>query len=116
MPGAGFDVAVTVALAQIPDRAGGVVFLGITESKLASRATGGENCGVALQHGHVVRALYGPSSGEARDRVDGKLVIKRLNALGPDWKSSDVALVAFVQNLRTGAIYEALSAPVCTNL
>ena len=57
MPRAGLDVAVTVTLAQIPDRAGGVVFLGITESKLASRVTGGENCGVALQHGYVVRAL-----------------------------------------------------------
>ena len=56
------------------------------------------------------------SGGQARDRADGKQVIKRLIALGQDWKSSDMALVAFVQTLRTGAIYEGLSAPVCTNL
>ena len=43
-------------------------------------------------------------------------MLKRLIALGEDQKSSGVALVAFVQNLRTGAIYEALSAPVRTNL
>ena len=109
-------MVVTASVAKMADRADAAVFLGITESNLASRATGGENRGAALQHGHVVRAPYGPFSGEARDRVDGKLVIKRLIALGQDWKSSDVALVALVQNLRTGAIYEALSAPVCTNL
>ena len=115
-PGAGLDVAVTVTLAQIPDRADAAVFLGIAESKLASRETGGKNCGEALRHGYIVHARYGPFSGEARDRVDGKLVIRRLIALGEDQKSSDVALVAFVHNLRTAAIYEALSEPVCTNL
>ena len=76
----------------------------------------GKNSGVALQHGYIVCARYGPFSGKARDRVDGKLVIKRLIALVQDWKSSDVALVAFAQNRRTGEIYQALSAPVCSNL
>ena len=109
-------MVVTASVAKMADRADAAVFLGITESNLAGRVLSGENCGVTLQHGHVVRALYGPFSGKARDRVDGKLVIKRLIAVRQDWKSSDVTLVAFAQNLRTGEIYQALSAPVCTDL
>ena len=109
-------MVVTASVAKMADRADAAVFLGITESNLAGRVTGGENRGVTLQHGHVVRARYGPFSGKARDRVDGKLVIKRLIAVRQDRKSSDVALVAFARNLRTGEIYQALSAPVCTDL
>ena len=115
-PGTRLDVALTATLAEMPDRADAAVFLAITESNLASRVTAGENRGVTLKHDHVVRALYGPLSGEARDRAEGKLVIKRPITLEQDWKRSDLSLVAFVQNLRTGEIYQALSAPVCTNL
>ena len=59
-PDAGLDAAVTVTLAQIPDRAGVVVFPGKTESKLASGVTGGKKPrrGV-LQHGYIVCARYG---------------------------------------------------------
>lgn len=116
VPGTELDVALTATLALIADRADAAVFLAITESNLSNRVTAGENRGVTLKHGHVVRALYGPLSGEARDRADGKLVIRRPIVLGQDWKRSDLSLVAFVQNLRTGEIYQALSAPVCANL
>ncbi|MCY7386617.1 MAG: DUF1223 domain-containing protein [Burkholderiales bacterium] len=114
--GTGLDVALTATLAPTADRADAAVFLAITESNLSNRVTAGENRGVTLKHDHVVRAIYGPLSGEAKDRVDGKLVIKRPIVLGQDWKRGDLSLVSFVQNLRTGDIYQALSAPVCANL
>ena len=115
MAGAGLDVALTATLPQVSDRADSAVFVAITESNLSNRVTEGENRGVTLKHDHVVRAMVGPLSGEAKDRADGRLVIKRPIALGQDWKRGDLSLVAFVQNLRTGEIYQSLSAPLCAS-
>lgn len=112
---AGVDVTLTATLPQLPDRADAAVFLAITENNLSNRVTAGENRGVTLKHDHVVRTLVGPLGGEAKDRAEGKLVIKRPITLEQDWKRGDLSLVAFVQNLRTGEIYQALSAPVCAN-
>lgn len=109
------DVALTATLPQSADRADAAVFLAITENNLTNRVTAGENRGVTLKHDHVVRALFGPLGGEAKDRTDGKLVIKRPVALERDWKRGDLSLVAFVQNLRSGDVYQALSTPLCPN-
>ena len=68
------------------------------------------------KHDHVVRALYGPLGGEASGRAEGKLIVKRPITLGQDWKRGDLSLVTFVQNLRTGEIYQALSTPLCATL
>ncbi len=110
------DTTLSVALPQVPDRADAAVFLAITESNLSNRVTAGENRGSTLKHDHVVRMLVGPLGGDAKDRADGKLVVKRAMQLGADWKRGDLQLVAFVQNLRTGEVYQALSAPVCVGL
>ena len=107
------DVALTATLPQSADRADAVVFLAITENNLSNRVTAGENRGVTLKHDHVVRAFYGPLGGEAKDRADGKLVIKRPIPLERDWKRADLSVVAFVQNMRSGDVYQALSAPLC---
>ncbi|MEQ1517415.1 MAG: DUF1223 domain-containing protein [Usitatibacteraceae bacterium] len=107
------DIALSVSMPQSADRADAAVFLAITEKNLSSRVTAGENRGATLRHDHVVRAFFGPLSGEAKDRAEGKLVINRPIALEREWKRGDLSLVAFVQNLRTGEVYQALSAPVC---
>ena len=107
------DVALTATLPQSADRADAAVFLAITENNLSNRVTAGENRGVTLKHDHVVRAFFGPLSGEAKDRAEGKLVIQRPIVLERDWKRGDLSLVAFVQNLRSGDVYQALSAPLC---
>ena len=112
----GLDAALTVTLPQISDRADAAVFLAITENNLSNRVTAGENRGVTLKHDHVVRTLIGPLGGESKDRADGKLFIKRPITLEQSWKRGDLSVVAFVQNLRTGEVYQALSAPVCANL
>ena len=110
---AGLDAALTVTFPQTADRADAAVFIAITENNLSNRVTAGENRGVTLKHDHVVRTLLGPLSGEAKDRAEGKLVISRPIALAQDWKRGDLSFVAFVQNLRSGEVYQALSTPVC---
>lgn len=115
MAGARLDVALTASLPYIPDRADAAVFVAITENNLSNRVTAGENRGVTLKHDHVVRAMVGPLIGETKDRADGRLAIKRPIVLGQDWKRGDLSLVTFVQNLRTGEIYQALSAPLCAS-
>ena len=112
---AGLDIAVTATLPQISDRADAAVFLAVTENNLSNRVTAGENRGATLRHDHVVRELLGPFGGEAKDRAEGKLVIKRPVPLAQDWKRSDLSLVAFVQSLRTGEIYQSLIVPLCAN-
>ena len=113
---AGLDIALTATLPQVPDRADAAVFVAITENNLSNRVTAGENRGVTLKHDHVVRALYGPLGGEASGRAEGKLLVKRPITLAQDWKRGDLSLVTFVQNLRTGEIYQALSTPLCASL
>ena len=112
----GLDTTVTAMLPQISDRADLAVFLAITENNLFNRVTAGENRGSTLKHDHVVRTFLGPLVDEASERAEGKWVIKRPIALPPDWKRADMSLIAFLQNLRTGEVYQALSTPLCASL
>lgn len=109
----GLETDLTVMLPQSSDRVDAAVFLAVTESNLSNRVTAGENRGVTLKHDHVVRTLVGPLGGAATGRTDGSVVIKRPIKIEQDWKRGDLSVVAFVQNLRTGEVYQALSAPVC---
>jgi hypothetical protein len=113
--GAGLDVTLTTSVPQIADRADASVFLAITESKLSSRVLAGENRGATLRHDHVVRALLGPVSPGAGAGGD-KLVVARSIALDREWKRDDLSLVAFVQSLRTGEVYQAISTPLCAGM
>ena len=113
---AGLDADLTVTFPPNVDRADAAVFIAITVNNLSNRVTAGENRGVTLKHDHVVRTILGPLSGEAKSRAEGKLVIKRPIALAQDWKRGDLSFVAFVQNLRSGEVYQALSTPVCAGL
>ena len=105
------DVVATVSLPI--DRADAAVFIAVTEDKLVSRVTAGENKGAVLKHDHVVRELIGPLAVDARDRAEGKFLLRRVVSLAPDWKVGDLSLVAFVQNARTGEVLQALSTPLC---
>ena len=101
----------TVALPV--DRADAALFIAVTENNLASRVTAGENKGVLLKHDHVVRELIGPLAVDSKDRALGNFPVRRIVLLAQDWKRSDLSLVAFVQNSRTGEVLQALSTPLC---
>lgn len=80
----------------------------LTEGGLSSRVTAGENAGVELAHGHVVRAFVtGPAfdaGGNAAGRV--RLVL-------PRERGRDAAVVAFVEHRATAEILQSLSLPLC---
>lgn len=85
-------------------------YLAITENRLQSAIKAGENRGKLLHHDFVVRELAGPLPMDEAGRLHWTSAL----ALPPDWKRSDLALVAFVQDAHSGEILQALHAPLCS--
>jgi hypothetical protein len=78
------------------------VFVALTQDGLSSKVTAGENRGEQLHHNAVVRGFVAvPADGTFRF------------ARKPDWDPARMSLVAFAQDMRTGHVIQALSAPVC---
>lgn len=74
----------------------------LTESRLGSRVTAGENRGETLRHDFVARdmATFRVKDGAAYPvRFEGK----------PGWKPADTRLVAFVQDAATSEVWQALA-------
>jgi hypothetical protein len=74
--------------------AAGETWIAVTQDKAVSHVEHGENGGRTLQHVGVVRSLTRASNGDARV------------ALNKNW-DSDLRVVAFVQDRRTGRILQA---------
>jgi hypothetical protein len=92
--------------AQASAKSGGAplaLYLALTESGLVSKISRGENAGAILEHDHVVREWIGPVSLAA-----GGARVQRDIRLAADWKRSQLGLVAFVQDERTGHVLQAL--------
>ena len=103
------EVAVNVNIPDAALRAESALFIALTEDNLQSRVTAGENKGNTLKHNHVVRELIGPIPLRANGAID----IQRRLDLGEGWKRADLNIAGFVQNLRSGEVLQALSAPLC---
>jgi hypothetical protein len=84
------------------------LYLAVTESGLASSVARGENRGVKLHHDHVVRAWIGPLP-----LTSGMLRVQREIDLPAAWKRTQLELVAFVQDERSGKVWQAVSAQQC---
>jgi hypothetical protein len=87
------------------------LFVALTQNAISSRVTAGENRGENLSHNFVVRDLKAFSRPE-------KAIEPALGGSGTfqpkrDWNLDRMSAVAFVQNLKTGEILQALSAPLC---
>jgi hypothetical protein len=80
------------------------------ENNLASEVRAGENIGKVLLHDFVVREMIGPlrADGSGRLRWSGSV------ALPGNWKRPDLAIAAFVQDVRSGDVLQALQAPLCS--
>jgi hypothetical protein len=80
------------------------------EDKLVSDVRHGENRGVTLTHDHVVRYWSAPLplSAEA-----GAQILRQPLKLAENWNRSKLGLAAFVQNVRTGEVLQAVSLPAC---
>jgi hypothetical protein len=101
----------TSVQARQPQMAGSELYLALTESSLVSQVLRGENSGVTLHHDHVVRAWIGPitlpalAAGESVD-------VSKTVALLPGWQRDQLAVVAFAQLPKQGAVLQALHAPL----
>jgi hypothetical protein len=91
------------------DRRDVQTYIAITENRLQSAVSAGENRGKLLHHDFVVRELAGPLPTDASGRVHWKSTM----AVHPDWKRPDLSLVTFVQDERSGDILQALLSPIC---
>ena len=87
------------------------LFVAITQNGLSSRVTAGENRGEKLAHSFVVRELAVIRGAGTQSSP----VLRGAFAFKPraDWKLENMSLVAFVQNVKTGEVLQALSAPAC---
>ena len=68
----------------------------------------GENRGVRLTHDHVVRAVYGPYPVDADGDVSTTVAVTP-----PTERGRSSALVAFVQDTKTGDVLQTLTLAEC---
>ncbi len=104
-----------VASAQVRlhrKESGASVFLALTENKLASQVSAGENKGKRLEHDFVVRELAGPFAVIAINATESA-AIPHTFRLAPAWKARDLSVAAFVQTSATGEVLQALALPHC---
>ena len=84
------------------------LFVAISESRLVTKVLRGENSNVTLKHDDTVRDWAAPVK-----LVDGSARVERQVSIPPDWKLQNLRAVAFVQDLSTGAVLQAVSTASC---
>lgn len=89
-------------------RRNAVAWLAYTDSGLVSDVKAGENRGERLTHDHVVRALLGPYPADAKGEIVADATWTR-----PSERGRDAALVAVVQDAKTGDVLQTLTLPAC---
>jgi hypothetical protein len=92
---------------QMPASAG--LYLALYESGLRTDVRAGENRGHTLEHAHVVRRLLGPFALDA----GGKARVNETLTLDPTWNVSELGVVAFVQELKSTEVLQALALGLC---
>jgi hypothetical protein len=104
------DIDATFELApgeRSRDRLQGVVV--VYEDRLMSDVRRGENRGVTLQHDRVVRSWMPLALAPGGDPQR----LRRTVALQPGWDAAKLGVAAFVEDLRTGEVLQALALPGC---
>ncbi len=104
-----YEVSGNVVVANPEQQKHAEAYVALIENNLVSDVKAGENRGVTLHHDFVVRELAGPF----KTGADGMTVLKNTFNVKRDWKPADTALVAFVQNAKTGDVLQALALPAC---
>jgi hypothetical protein len=106
------DAVAVKATAHVPgtgDRTGSALFVALADSGLVSNVKAGENAGVRLRHDHVVRAMRGGFAVGGNGDVAADVALA-----WPSEAGQAPIVVAFVQNLETGAVLQTLPLPVST--
>lgn len=81
------------------------LYLAVYENDLQSDVDAGENDGELLRHDFVVRKLYGPFM---QTEKDTEATIKKSLPIEDIWKRTDLNIVAFAQNPKSGEILQAV--------
>lgn len=83
------------------------VFIAIYQNQLSSQVNAGENSGRELKHDFIVREFWGgfPLNGQFSKNI----------TLKSEWKNRDAGAVIFVQDLKTGEVWQSLRLPFCTS-
>jgi hypothetical protein len=103
-------VSVAATVTDASERSSSQTWLALYENNLATEVTAGENRGKRLAHDFVVRDMAGPFPADAQGRV----ALDHWFTIDARWKSRDLTVAAFVQNVRTGDVLQALALG-CTN-
>lgn len=103
------DVISVAGSATAPSYPGQLaLFVVVTESKLTSSVSAGENRGVTLSHDHVVRRWIGPIALKS-----GHVDFKQNVTVHPAWNAAQLGIAGFVQDLETGLVLQAVGASQC---
>ena len=104
-PGA-ISVTASATATSHPGQLG--LFVVLTEDKLTSRVSAGENSGVTLAHDHLVREWIGPIALNG-----GRADFQRNVMMRPAWNAAHLGVAGFVQDLGTGRVLQAVGASQC---
>ncbi|MFA5982847.1 MAG: DUF1223 domain-containing protein [Methylococcaceae bacterium] len=91
--------------ATVPTQKEAELYLAVYENDLNSAVRAGENRGEKLHHDYVVREWLGPYS------LEGTTQSINLN---PEWKKTDLGVVALIQNRHSGEILQAVTRKICS--
>jgi hypothetical protein len=106
---AGHGVVSVAASATAPSSGDPLaLFVALTEDKLTSNVSAGENRGVTLSHDHVVREWIGPIALNG-----GHVEFKQAVTTRSGWNDAQLGIAGFVQDLRTGQVLQAVGASQC---
>ena len=88
------------------------LYLAITENNLVSKVRGGDNAGVTFNHQNLVRKWLGPFSLNSTGKTDVSTSV----ILDSRWESSNLSIIAVVQNLDDGFVLQGLKLPLSEHL
>lgn len=98
-------VAGNAVLAETAGRNFAQTWLALYENRLVTEVKAGENRGKRLEHDFVVRDIVGPLPADAQGRV----MIEHRFSPDPQWKTRDLGVAVFVQDIRSGDVLQALA-------
>ena len=84
------------------------LYIAVTENRLVSPVSRGENSGATLHHDHVVREWIGPIALAA-----GKTSAHRDVAFQSGWIDAEIGVVGLVQNTSSGEVIQAVAVERC---
>jgi hypothetical protein len=84
------------------------LFVAVTEDKLTSRVSAGENQGVTLSHDHVVRQWIGPIA-----LTGGHAEVKQAVSTLANWNPANLGVAGFVQDMKSGHVLQAVGTFQC---